>query len=171
MHRRAALLAIVGLSLFAPRVALAAPPPPSGQTFSIRSADVPPARGTIPPPIKPSIASDPGTLAAAITPPRYDLLWSPVLDRALAERRGRRDRHSDMLSSILQPAPVDVLIPPHPEPWIPSGTPPPVPTALDKGLVTAQPVAIISPVPLGAEIQGQLQVTPSLVLRMPWMIP
>jgi hypothetical protein len=109
--------------------------------------------------------------AAAITPPRYDLLWSNVLDRSLAEFRRKRERSADSFAAILQPAPIEMLIPVHPEPWVATGTPTPVPTAIPIGMVRAQPVAVISPVPLGAEIAGQLTALPSAVLQMPWMIP
>jgi hypothetical protein len=118
--------------------------------------------------VAPTPATSAPAVAAAVSPPRYNLLWSDVVEHALATLRALTHVAASDLAAVLQPAPVDALIPSHPPPWVPEGTPPPVPTGVDLGGVVAiQPVAIISPSPSGAEIRGQQAILPSVVLEFP----
>lgn len=104
-------------------------------------------------------------------PPRYDLLWSSVLEEAASSLHALTDVSARELSALLEPGPIDT--PAQPGAFAPDSAPPEeAPAGLALGThVRLQPVAIISPVPLGTEIRGEQAVLPCAVMQMPWMIP
>jgi hypothetical protein len=175
MKARALVFVLAGLSIFVPRLSRAQAPektaPPEFR-FSIESIDIGPP---------PEIAAQATAAIRAVgvsartaapeTPPLFDLMWSNVFDRTVAEFNALANVSATAISSILESGPVDVLIPPTPGPWIPAGTPPHTPTGVRVGPVRFQPVALITPAPASTDGRGQQLILPSAVVELPWMTP